>query len=109
MMEMYADEEARGGVLEPEGIVGIKYRKERQLETMARLDPVYGSLKRKSQSTFGVVQGNNRLCLLIDADNHPGYSQLRKDNLVVPVAKCPRAAPAEEPGLYIAMEILMES
>ncbi|KAK5123732.1 hypothetical protein LTR85_002368 [Meristemomyces frigidus] len=48
MMEMYADEEARGGVLEPEGIVGIKFRKERQLETMARLDPVYGDLKRRS-------------------------------------------------------------
>lgn len=47
MMEMYADEEARGGVLEPEGIVGIKYRKERQLETMARLDPEYAELKRQ--------------------------------------------------------------
>jgi len=47
-MEMYADEEARGGVLEPEGIVGIKFRKERQLEIMARLDPLYGELKAKS-------------------------------------------------------------
>ncbi|GAB7354692.1 hypothetical protein MBLNU459_g5113t1 [Dothideomycetes sp. NU459] len=44
-MEMYADEDARGGVLEPEGIVGIKFRKEKQLETMARLDPAYGALK----------------------------------------------------------------
>jgi len=48
MMEMYADEDARGGVLEPEGIVGIKFRKERQLETMARLDTTYGDLKRRS-------------------------------------------------------------
>ncbi|KAF2790753.1 hypothetical protein K505DRAFT_250517 [Melanomma pulvis-pyrius CBS 109.77] len=46
-MEMYADEDSRGGVLEPEGIVGIKYKKERQLETMARLDKTYGDLKRK--------------------------------------------------------------
>jgi acetyl-CoA carboxylase/biotin carboxylase 1 len=46
-MEMYADEDARGGVLEPDGIVGIKYRKDRQLETMARLDAKYGELKRK--------------------------------------------------------------
>ena len=46
-MEMYADEDSRGGVLEPEGIVGIKFRKERQIETMGRLDPVYGDLKRK--------------------------------------------------------------
>jgi len=47
-MEMYADIDSRGGVLEPEGIVGIKYRKERQLETMARLDPEYGQLKQQS-------------------------------------------------------------
>ena len=44
-MEMYADEEARGGVLEPEGIIGIRYRRDRQLETMARLDPTYAELK----------------------------------------------------------------
>lgn len=46
-MEMYADEDSRGGVLEPEGIVGIKFRKERQLETMARLDQTYAELKAK--------------------------------------------------------------
>ncbi|KAJ5751970.1 Acetyl-CoA carboxylase [Penicillium odoratum] len=45
-MEMYADEDARGGVLEPEGIVGIKFRRDKQLETMARLDPTYGDLRR---------------------------------------------------------------
>lgn len=45
MMEMYADEDARGGVLEPEGMVGIKFRKEKQLEVMSRLDPTYGELK----------------------------------------------------------------
>jgi len=50
-MEMYADEDSRGGVLEPEGIVGIKFRKDRQLETMARLDQTYGDLKRKLADT----------------------------------------------------------
>jgi acetyl-CoA carboxylase/biotin carboxylase 1 len=50
-MEMYADVEARGGVLEPEGIVGIKYRKDKQLETMVRLDPTYASLKKQMQDT----------------------------------------------------------
>lgn len=44
-MEMYADEESRGGVLEPEGIVNIKYRRDKQLDTMARLDPAYGALR----------------------------------------------------------------
>ncbi|KAI9762229.1 MAG: Acetyl-CoA carboxylase [Chaenotheca gracillima] len=46
-MEMYADEDSRGGVLEPEGIVNIKYRREKQLETMARLDPTYADLKNR--------------------------------------------------------------
>ena len=45
-MEMYADENARGGVLEPEGIVNIKFRRDKQLETMARLDATYAQLKR---------------------------------------------------------------
>lgn len=45
MMEMYADEESRAGVLEPEGMVGIKYRKEKLLATMQRLDTKYGQLK----------------------------------------------------------------
>ena len=45
-MEMYADEEARGGVLEPEGIVNIKFRRDKQLETMGRLDSTYSELKR---------------------------------------------------------------
>ena len=43
---MYADEDARGGVLEPEGMVNIKYRRDKQLDTMARLDSTYGELRR---------------------------------------------------------------
>lgn len=46
-MEMYADVESRGGVLEPEGIVGIKYKKDMQLDTMARLDPTYHALRKQ--------------------------------------------------------------
>ncbi|KAK3898322.1 acetyl-CoA carboxylase [Staphylotrichum tortipilum] len=46
-MEMYADVEARGGVLEPEGIIGIKYRKDKQIATMARLDAQYANLKKQ--------------------------------------------------------------
>lgn len=44
-MTMYVDNESRGGVLEPEGIVEIKYRKARIQATMARLDPEYAQLK----------------------------------------------------------------
>jgi acetyl-CoA carboxylase/biotin carboxylase 1 len=47
MMEMYAEQNARGGVLEPEGIVEIKFRKPQLLASMERLDETYSSLKRK--------------------------------------------------------------
>jgi acetyl-CoA carboxylase/biotin carboxylase 1 len=58
-MEMYADEDARGGVLEPEGIVNIRYRRDKQLETMARLDPEYGKLRRQlADTTLGKEQMN---------------------------------------------------
>ncbi|KAF4119397.1 acetyl-CoA carboxylase / biotin carboxylase 1 [Geosmithia morbida] len=50
-MEMYADAESRGGVLEPDGIIGIKYRKDKQLKTMARLDPTYADLKKQLEDT----------------------------------------------------------
>ena len=37
-MEMYADPEARGGILEPEGIVEIKFRMKDQTKAMHRLN-----------------------------------------------------------------------
>jgi len=50
-MEMYADVEARAGVLEPEGIVEIKMRRDKILTLMERLDSTYASLKRDSKDT----------------------------------------------------------
>jgi acetyl-CoA carboxylase/biotin carboxylase 1 len=38
-MEMYADKESRGGILEPPGICEVKYRAGDQLKDMRRLDP----------------------------------------------------------------------
>jgi acetyl-CoA carboxylase/biotin carboxylase 1 len=48
-MEMYADVDARAGVLEPEGIVEIKMRREKILTVMERLDSEYSTLKGKSK------------------------------------------------------------
>ncbi|RKO91753.1 acetyl-CoA carboxylase [Blyttiomyces helicus] len=45
MMEMYAEENSRGGVLEPEGIVEIKFRRPQLLATLERLDARYRDLK----------------------------------------------------------------
>lgn len=47
MMEMYADVNSRAGVMEPAGMVGIKYRREKLLATMLRLDSTYAELKKK--------------------------------------------------------------
>jgi len=38
MMEMYVDQDARGGILEPPGICDVKFRKPDLLKTMHRLD-----------------------------------------------------------------------
>ncbi|KAJ2159404.1 acetyl-coenzyme-A carboxylase [Coemansia sp. RSA 552] len=47
MMEMYADEKSRGGILEPEGIVEIKFRKPQMLACMERLDSTMRELRRE--------------------------------------------------------------
>jgi acetyl-CoA carboxylase/biotin carboxylase 1 len=41
VMEMYADEHSRGSVLEPSGVVEIKYRKKDIIDTIHRLDKKY--------------------------------------------------------------------
>merc|ERR1711881_581421 len=38
-MEMFADTESRGGILEPPGICEVKFRQKDQLATMHRMDP----------------------------------------------------------------------
>ncbi|KAL7749387.1 acetyl-coenzyme-A carboxylase [Sorochytrium milnesiophthora] len=66
MMEMYADEKARGGVLEPEGIVEIKYRMPQITATMERLDEQYSSLKKRlADSTLGA---DERRALQVECD-----------------------------------------
>jgi acetyl-CoA carboxylase/biotin carboxylase 1 len=38
-MEMYADPDSRGGILEPAGIIEVKFRESDQLKLMHRIDP----------------------------------------------------------------------
>lgn len=47
---MCKDKNSRGGVLEPEGTVEIKYRKKDLIKTMARLDKQYSDLLAKLKS-----------------------------------------------------------
>ncbi|KAG5900051.1 hypothetical protein JTB14_016026 [Gonioctena quinquepunctata] len=48
-MEMYADNDSRGGVLEPEGIVEIKFRKKDLIKTIHRIDPIVKELDEQLQ------------------------------------------------------------
>ncbi|XP_067862154.1 acetyl-CoA carboxylase isoform X2 [Heptranchias perlo] len=43
-VELYADRESRGGVLEPEGTVEIKFRRKDLVKTMRRIDTIYSGL-----------------------------------------------------------------
>ncbi|KAJ3217083.1 acetyl-coenzyme-A carboxylase [Dinochytrium kinnereticum] len=65
-MEMYAEEEARGGVLEPEGIVEIKFRKPQLLAAMDRLDSTYSDLKRRLRDTTLTAEARADLQSKID-------------------------------------------
>lgn len=50
-IEMYADPSSRGGVLEPEGIVGIKFRQSQLFSLMERLDLTCQNLSRQMRET----------------------------------------------------------
>ncbi|CAH2295134.1 acetyl- carboxylase 2 isoform X4 [Pelobates cultripes] len=43
-MELYADKDSRGGVLEAEGTVEIRFRRKDLIKTMRRIDPVYARI-----------------------------------------------------------------
>jgi acetyl-CoA carboxylase / biotin carboxylase 1 len=49
-MEMYADEESRGGILEPPGICEVKFRDKDQKAVMHRLDPVLLELDQEPEA-----------------------------------------------------------
>lgn len=55
-MEMYADVDSRAGVLEPEGIVEIKIRKDKVAKMMERLDNKYAAHKKDSVDAQKSVQ-----------------------------------------------------
>ena len=76
VMEMYADKESRGGVLEAAGICDVKFRKKELIETMHRLDTTLASLQ-------------NRLQSLKDADEVKSLKQLISAREQVPAIDLP--------------------
>ncbi|KAI4455017.1 acetyl-coa carboxylase isoform a [Holotrichia oblita] len=92
-MEMYADPESRGGVLEPEGIVEIKYRKKDLVKTILRTDPVVKELNEKIRlinQTQPVYERKNSLSAQQEKKKHPEVIELEaqiaaRENLVLPM------------------------
>ncbi|KAH7094196.1 acetyl-CoA carboxylase [Auriculariales sp. MPI-PUGE-AT-0066] len=78
-MQMYADVESRAGVLEPEGVVEIKLRREKLLKLMERLDPVYASHARvsndKAKTAEERAQAKDQLAQR-EKEIQPGYKAL---------------------------------
>ncbi len=72
---MYADPVARGGVLEPEGIVEIKFRVPDLLKAMHRLDPVIKGLKEEAGPDSEQAIKDRETALL------PVYRQVRPRTL----------------------------
>lgn len=55
-VEMYADGGARGGVLEPEGMVEIKFRTPDLRAAMARIDPLVRKLNASTSGRHAVFE-----------------------------------------------------
>lgn len=55
-MEMYADTDSRGGVLEPEGTVEIRFRQKDLIKTMLRCDPECKRLSKLMNETTSLEQ-----------------------------------------------------
>lgn len=76
-MEMYADRTARGGVLEAEGVVEVKYREAKILALMQRLDPEYAALKADEKQ---LAKSGDALAIIdVQAKLH------RRQDLLMPV------------------------
>ncbi|WWD21283.1 hypothetical protein CI109_105767 [Kwoniella shandongensis] len=78
-MTMFVDNESRGGVLEPEGIVEVKYRKPKVQATMARLDEEYAQLKKAAEDTNASAEEKSAATAKLEArEKHlaPAYQSI---------------------------------
>lgn len=72
-IEMYADETARGGILEAEGLVAIKFRKQQLHTLLARLVPGSGGLAKESEEYHDLLTSIQQVaCTFADLHDRPG-------------------------------------
>ncbi|XP_018332454.1 acetyl-CoA carboxylase isoform X2 [Agrilus planipennis] len=79
-MEMYADPDSRGGVLEPEGIVEIKFRKKDLLKAIHRLDPEIVELNKKINeiNKLQPVERKSSITQQVERPKNPEVLELEK-------------------------------
>ncbi|WCJ44521.1 acetyl-CoA carboxylase 1 [Euphorbia peplus] len=80
-IEMYADRTAKGNVLEPEGIIEIKFRTKELLDCMSRLDPQLVTLKvklndAKNGGAYGAVNSIQQEIKSREKQLLPLYTQI---------------------------------
>lgn len=80
-VEMYADPSARGGVLEPEGVVEIKFKKSDLLALMNRLDPEIVRLRNSGRTGDAAIAARQKQLLpvyhQVGSVQHSQNGQLR--------------------------------
>ncbi|KAF2986586.1 hypothetical protein EK904_009211 [Melospiza melodia maxima] len=87
-VELYADKESRGGILEPGGTVEIKFRKKDLVKTMRRIDTVYAKLVEQmgKEREFGIVDIGGGSPELSEAQRKQLEQQLKaREELLLPV------------------------
>ncbi|KAK1431271.1 hypothetical protein QVD17_07727 [Tagetes erecta] len=83
-IEMYAETTAKGNVLEPEGMIEIKFRNKELLECMSRLDPQIQKLKEKlkyDQSIINLIKAREKQLLPIYTQMATKFAELHDTSL----------------------------
>jgi acetyl-CoA carboxylase/biotin carboxylase 1 len=76
-MELYADKESRGNVLEPEGTVEIKYRARDLIKTMHRVDPICKEhLNNIKEINIKIASLTNKANILPESNSSENFDKL---------------------------------
>lgn len=73
VMEMFADKDSRGGVLEPEGTVTVQFKHRDIISTMQRTDPIYNDLFTKAKDDSDSISNEEKKKRALDLKNREAY------------------------------------
>jgi acetyl-CoA carboxylase carboxyltransferase component len=96
MMEMTADPQSRGGVLEPDGTVEIKFRRPELVRAMRRLDPQVRALALQLQELDAAVAAHTLVRATVDSPTLPVVRAVTAADDGVDSARAARTSVARE-------------